>query len=74
MHLQGCAAQDDYINANYVDGYARTQAYICTQGPLEHTVGDFWSMTWQQNSRVIFMITNLMVSQRPKVQHGMGRD
>lgn len=35
------------------------QAFIATQGPLLHTVGDFWDMVWQERSRVIVMLTRL---------------
>ncbi|XP_061908629.1 tyrosine-protein phosphatase non-receptor type 7-like isoform X1 [Entelurus aequoreus] len=51
---------DRYINANYIRGYGGApRAYIATQGPMVHTVGDFWDMVWQERSRVIVMVTRL---------------
>ena len=42
--------KDDYINASYVYTPKRTRRYIATQGPLENTVEQFWSMVWENIS------------------------
>ena len=49
----------DYINADYISGEVpgSERRYIATQGCLPATVGDFWRMIWQENSRIIMMIT-----------------
>uniref|UniRef100_H2YZV1 protein-tyrosine-phosphatase n=1 Tax=Ciona savignyi TaxID=51511 RepID=H2YZV1_CIOSA len=47
----------DYINANYISGFRRQNAYIATQGPMRETVSDFWRMVWEQRSSIICMMT-----------------
>ncbi|XP_072371681.1 receptor-type tyrosine-protein phosphatase kappa-like [Scyliorhinus torazame] len=59
---------DGYINANYIDGYKKRDYYIATQGPLCHTIADFWEMVWQENSTIIVMLTNLTEQERPKCE------
>ncbi|XP_040001222.1 tyrosine-protein phosphatase non-receptor type 9 isoform X2 [Xiphias gladius] len=56
----------DYINASFMDGYKRSNAYIATQGPLPKTFGDFWRMVWEQMVLIIVMTTRVVERGRVK--------
>ncbi|KAM3608164.1 uncharacterized protein V6R79_020257 [Siganus canaliculatus] len=55
------SSKQDYINASIIfDHDPRQPAYIATQGPLAHTVADFWQMVWENGCTVIVMMTALV--------------
>ncbi|KAJ6573948.1 hypothetical protein DFH09DRAFT_1456484 [Mycena vulgaris] len=57
LHARGAREHDDYVNASYVQPIGTRRRYIATQGPLDATFGDFWTLVWQQNTHVIVMLT-----------------
>lgn len=50
------SAMTTMTNAKKNDDYI-SKTYIATQGCLPNTIVDFWSMIWQENTRVIVMTT-----------------
>uniref|UniRef100_A0ACB8F2K2 Uncharacterized protein n=1 Tax=Sphaerodactylus townsendi TaxID=933632 RepID=A0ACB8F2K2_9SAUR len=54
-----CEESDKYINASYISGYWLQNAMIATQGPLQGTISDFWSMIYQRKVKVVIMLTEL---------------
>ncbi|OTB03488.1 hypothetical protein M426DRAFT_73916 [Hypoxylon sp. CI-4A] len=48
---------NDYINASHVKASRSHKRYIASQGPLPATFEDFWSVIWDQDVRVIVMLT-----------------
>ncbi|XP_077967374.1 receptor-type tyrosine-protein phosphatase alpha-like [Styela clava] len=57
-----------YINACYVNGYAKSRKYIATQGPLPTTVDDFWLMVVEQECKVIVMLAKCFEAGKKKCQ------
>lgn len=58
---------NDYIHANwaYIKGEKR---FICSQGPTEKTVDDFWRMIWENKCRAIVMLCNVFEQGRKKCE------
>jgi len=48
---------DDYINASHLKAPFGQGSYIASQAPLPSTFEDFWKVIWEQDSRVIVMLT-----------------
>ncbi|CAG17386.1 PTPM [Bracoviriform congregatae] len=46
----------DYINGNYVSGFELKRKFIATEQPMASTLGNFWTMIWEENTRVIVML------------------
>nr|XP_057907660.1 receptor-type tyrosine-protein phosphatase V-like isoform X2 [Doryrhamphus excisus] len=59
LSSQNSYPNSDYINANFVPGGGSERDFICTQGPMLNTIVDFWRMVWEQNVRIIVMVTAL---------------
>ncbi|GFN95135.1 receptor-type tyrosine-protein phosphatase t, partial [Plakobranchus ocellatus] len=65
---EGDDKTDDYINANYIDGYKKQRVYIAAQGPSKPTLNDIWRMAWKENSKTIIMLTNVTESGKKKCE------
>ncbi|XP_069125998.1 receptor-type tyrosine-protein phosphatase kappa-like isoform X3 [Argopecten irradians] len=63
-----CEPDSDYINANYIDSVESPKAYIATQGPNRHTIGDIWRMVWQEKVESIIMLANLVEDGKVKCE------
>jgi len=57
----------DFISANYISGEGNSKMYIATQGPLQHTAGDFWRLIWEHETQVIVMLTKEIENGKEKM-------
>ncbi|XP_052761802.1 receptor-type tyrosine-protein phosphatase T-like [Mya arenaria] len=63
--------ETDYINASYIDGFRKRNAYIATLGPTAKQLGDFgqfWRIVWQQEVEKIVMVTDLVEGKKTKCE------
>ncbi|XP_067683669.1 tyrosine-protein phosphatase non-receptor type 12-like isoform X3 [Haliotis asinina] len=58
----------DYINASFIQDVYGKNGYIASQGPLPHTVSDFWRMLWEYKVEIVFMVCREEESGRPKCE------
>ncbi|NXU70525.1 PTPRN protein, partial [Oreotrochilus melanogaster] len=60
MKAESNPSRSDFINASpIIEHDPRMPAYIATQGPLSHTIADFWQMVWEHGCTVIVMLSPL---------------
>ncbi|KXT01905.1 hypothetical protein AC579_1617 [Pseudocercospora musae] len=58
VKLQGVPSHGcDYFNASHIKAAWSNKRYISTQAPIPGTFNDFWNVVWQQDVRVIVMLT-----------------
>nr|CAD2198668.1 unnamed protein product [Meloidogyne enterolobii]CAD2201689.1 unnamed protein product [Meloidogyne enterolobii] len=62
-----------YIHANWIDSHG-DRRYICTQGPLPQTVGDFWEMVLQEKVEAVVMLCDTIELNRPKCHQYWPKD
>uniref|UniRef100_A0A914Z137 Uncharacterized protein n=1 Tax=Panagrolaimus superbus TaxID=310955 RepID=A0A914Z137_9BILA len=53
----GCTS--DYVHANWLPVRGEKK-FICTQGPTDKTVDDFWRLVWQEKTKAIVMLCGIM--------------
>lgn len=54
-----CCCTDNADRVLFAQGYRQKDYFIATQGPLTHTVDDFWRMVWEWKCHSIVMLTEL---------------
>ncbi|NWS66636.1 PTPRN protein, partial [Crotophaga sulcirostris] len=60
LKVESNPSRSDFINASpIIEHDPRMPAYIATQGPLSHTIADFWQMVWEHGCTVIVMLSPL---------------
>ncbi|PIK37374.1 putative receptor-type tyrosine-protein phosphatase epsilon, partial [Apostichopus japonicus] len=57
LPLENGDSSSDYINASYIHGYKKQNAFIACQGPNKASLHDFWRMIWHEKCTKIIMVT-----------------
>ncbi|CEF64461.1 Protein-tyrosine phosphatase, receptor/non-receptor type domain and Protein-tyrosine/Dual specificity phosphatase domain and Protein-tyrosine phosphatase, catalytic domain-containing protein [Strongyloides ratti] len=60
--------ENDFIHANYMNSKKENLSCVCTQGPLQNTIYDFWIMIWQLKSRSIIMLCEIFECGKKKCE------
>lgn len=58
-HIIGPIKLNYCVHFSVTQGYRQKDYFIATQGPLTHTVEDFWRMVWEWKCHSIVMLTEL---------------
>ena len=53
----GCKSSSERVICN--QGFKSGETFIVTQGPMEETVQDFWTMIWMNGVEKVVMLTKL---------------
>ncbi|KAI6649708.1 Receptor-type tyrosine-protein phosphatase alpha-like [Oopsacas minuta] len=54
----------EYINATFVNGYERENAFIIAESPLINTVGRFWQLIFEHRCRAVITLCDLTQDQQ----------
>uniref|UniRef100_A0A7E4VDN1 Protein-tyrosine phosphatase n=1 Tax=Panagrellus redivivus TaxID=6233 RepID=A0A7E4VDN1_PANRE len=57
----------DYVHANWVP-IKGEKKFICTQGPTDKTVDDFWRLVYQEKIKAIVMLCNILEMGKKKCE------
>ncbi|TKR82355.1 hypothetical protein L596_016094 [Steinernema carpocapsae] len=66
VKIKDQSEDNEYIHANYVSTAFSNHRFICTQGPMDNTILDFWRMTIQEDTEVILMLCNIVEANQRK--------
>ncbi|XP_077500118.1 receptor-type tyrosine-protein phosphatase epsilon-like [Amblyomma americanum] len=66
LSVKNDVKKTDYINAVFVDGYKKENAYLVTQMPLPETVDDFWEMVAGSGSITLVTLGPLVDERTPQ--------
>jgi len=67
VRLKWPQGSNDYIHANWVN-FRGEKRFICTQGPMETTIDDFWRLVWQEKCKAIVMLCDIIERDKKKCE------
>lgn len=57
--MEALVTSSPHLTSASLKGYRQKDYFMATQGPLAHTVEDFWRMVWEWKSHTIVMLTEV---------------
>ncbi|MEJ1273707.1 hypothetical protein NN561_004578 [Cricetulus griseus] len=64
--VRACGGGSSPLTSASLKGYRQKDYFMATQGPLAHTVEDFWRMVWEWKSHTIVMLTEVQEREQDK--------